>query len=47
MYATCVRVPMEIRKALDPLELELQAAARCLTWCWEKNSGPLEEQRVL
>lgn len=32
VYATCLRVPMETRKALDPLELELQAAVPCLTW---------------
>lgn len=35
------------KRALDPLELELQAAVNHKHRCWELNSGPLQEQQLL
>lgn len=50
MYV-CVSVHMFMstcqKRAPDPLELGLQTIVSCLTWCWELNSGPLQEQYVL
>lgn len=37
----CVQMPLESRKCVNPLELELQHG------CWDLNSVPWQEQCVL
>lgn len=33
--------------ARDPLQPELQALVSQITWCWEQNLYPPQEQQVL
>jgi hypothetical protein len=35
------------KRALDPLELELQMVVSCLVWMLGTKLGPLEEQPLL
>lgn len=41
------RYPQRQKRALGPLELELQAIGSYLMWVWEPNFSPLKEEQVL
>ena len=45
MWNKC-RTPWQPEET-DPPEQELWPAVDCLTWSWETNPEPLEEQQVL
>jgi hypothetical protein len=39
--------PMEVKRALDPLKLELHGSLSCLVGCWDLKPGPLHGQHGL
>lgn len=49
VYALCVHVSEGVRdkKTSDPLELKLEAVTNHQHWCWDLNSGSLQDQCVL
>lgn len=44
---THTQVSKEAKDSTGSLKLEFEAVVSNLTWCWELNSGPLQEQQGL
>ena len=47
MQSCSVYLHLLARRVSNLMELELPAVMSHLAWCWELNSGPLQEQQVL